>query len=189
MLTHLARNADALGNLVRWASDGQERAAYASEESRRDDIEAGAQRPLVDIVADARAAGQEFRARAEVLKGAAGAAVVRSRTGTEVTGAQVVAMRTLEVVFHHVDLLAGYTFDDADPDWVARTLRRGVRNWDAVETAPGLTLHPTGLDPLTLGGGGPDVLGPPGAMLLWVARGRSEGLRAEVDLPVPPAWA
>lgn len=189
VLTHLARNADALGNLVDWAVDGQEREAYLSEQSRRDAIEAGAERPLAQIVADVRTTARDFRARAEDLRGPAGTAVVRSRTGNDVTGAQIVAMRTLEVVFHHVDLLAGYTFEDADPDWVARTLRRGVRTWDGSGEAPALTLLASGLDPLDLGGGGPTVVGSPGAMLLWLARGRSGDLQAEVGLPVPPAWA
>lgn len=189
VLTHLARNAEALGNLVNWAVDGREREAYASEQARRDDIEVGSQRSLEQIVADVRTTAQQFRAQAEGLRGPAGAAVVRSRTGNDVTGAQVVAMRTLEVVFHHVDLLAGYTFEDADPDWVARTLRRGVRTWEASGSAPALTLQPRGLDPMALGGGGPEVIGSPGAMLLWLARGNSDGLGAEVDLPAPPAWA
>ncbi|WP_109472057.1 maleylpyruvate isomerase family mycothiol-dependent enzyme [Ornithinimicrobium cavernae] len=189
VLTHLARNADALGNLVQWAADGQERPAYGSEQARRDDIEAGARRPLPEILADVRRTLRQFRDAAEVLRGPAGAATVRSRTGTEVTGAQVVAMRTLEVVFHHVDLLAGYTFDDTDPGWVARTLRRGVRTWDADPDAPALTLRPDDLDPLELHGGGPEVAGSPAALLLWLARGRDDGLRAGVDLPVPPAWA
>lgn len=190
VLSHVARNAEALLNLVRWAVDGQERAAYPSEEVREEQISAGARRSLTGLTQDVRETAEQFRREAEDLRGPAGEAEVRSRTGTPVTGAQVVAMRLLEVVFHHVDLRAGYGFDDADPAWVARTLRRGVRQWDARGGAPDLTLHPEGLDPLSLGAGGPAVHGTPGQLLLWLARGVSEDLRSEAAaLPTPPAWS
>lgn len=189
VLTHLARNADALLNLVRWAVDGQERAAYASESGRAAEIEEGARRPLPELQQDVRESAARFRDEAEALRGSAGAAQVRSRTGTPVTGAQVVAMRLLEVVFHHVDLQAGYSFDDADPAWVARTLRRGVRQWEAAATVPDLTLHPTGLDPLPLGAGGPAVHGTPGQLLAWIARGVADPLHTDSPLPIPPPWS
>lgn len=187
VLTHLARNADALVNLVRWAADGRERPAYPSETVRAAEVELGAGRSRTDIMSDLVASEERFRAEAEVLTGPAGEAVVRSRVGTPVTGAQVVAMRLLEVVFHHVDLRAGYTFDDADPPWVARTLQRGVRQW--ADPGVGLTLLPAGLDPLELGGGGAQVRGTPGSLLLWLARGDASGLHSEVALPRPPAWS
>lgn len=189
LLTHLARNADALLNLVRWALDGQERNAYASEEARAADIDAGAGRPLAQIVADLRGTAHRFREEAEELRGPAGEASVRSRTGTAVTGAQVIAMRSLEVIFHHVDLQTGFTFEDVDPSWVARTLARGARQWEASGTAPALTLSPQGLAAIELAGGGPEVSGTPGAVLLWLARGVDQGLTSEVALPTPPAWA
>lgn len=189
LLTHVARNADALSNLVRWAVDGQERPAYASDEARDAAIEEGARRPLEEIVADVRDTAFRFRDLAQELTGPAGEAQVRTRTGTPVQGHQVIAMRVLEVVFHHVDLDTDYSFDQADPGWVARTLRRGVRQWDAATDAPALTLVPEGLPPLPLGAGGPEVAGTPGQLLLWVARGRADGLSAQVELPQPPPWA
>ncbi|MDO5739649.1 MAG: maleylpyruvate isomerase family mycothiol-dependent enzyme [Ornithinimicrobium sp.] len=189
VLTHLSRNAEALLNLVRWAVDGQERDSYASDAARTDDIEAGAGRPLQDIVSDLRSSGERFRQEAEQLRGPAGEATVLSRLGTPVTGAQVIAMRSLEVVFHHVDLRVGYTFDDADPAWVARTMRGGARRWDALPQAPGLTLRPSGLAPMDIGGGGSAVSGTAGALLLWLARGRADGLSSEAELPSPPPWA
>lgn len=190
LLTHVARNADALLNLVRWARDGQEREAYASEEARARDITEGAARPLEAVVEDLAESAAAFRREADALTGPAGAAEVRTRTGNTVTGAQVISMRILEVVFHHVDLDRGYTFDDADPGFVARTLRRGVRQWNARGGVPDLTLCPVGGDPLELGAGGPEVHGSPGQLLAWVARGVTDGLTGAVeDLPEPPAWA
>lgn len=190
LLTHVARNADALVNLVRWAVDGVEREAYASEERRAADIEEGALRPWAEIVADLQGSAERFRTEAQELTGPAGEAVVRTRTGTEVTGGQVVAMRLVEVVFHHVDLDAAYTFDDADPAWVLRTLRRGARQWTSRDPDVAFTLVPDGAEPLLVGAGGPEVCGSPGQLLRWLARGRPEGLLSDgTPLPEPPPWA
>lgn len=190
LLTHVARNADALINLVRWAVDGQEREAYASAESRDRDIRDGAARPWSVIVDDLCVTAARFRAEAEQLRGPAGQAQVRSRTGTPITGAQVISMRVLEVVFHHVDLDRGYTFEHCDQGVVTRSLRRGVRQWAGRRgPVPDLTVLPEGMDPLQLGAGGPEVSGTPGQLLLWVARGQVRGLHSDVDLPTPPPWA
>ena len=40
VLTHIARNADGLGNLLRWARTGTETPMYTSAESRSADIDA-----------------------------------------------------------------------------------------------------------------------------------------------------
>lgn len=189
VVTHLARNADALLNLVQWALDGRERSPYGSEEARAADIESGASRPVEVIRRDFIESAARFRQLAEGLRGPAGEATVRSRTGTAVTGAQVIAMRSLEAIFHHVDLQVGFTFEDVDPDWVARTLARGARQWEAGGTAPALTLSPQGLTVIELAGGGPEVRGTPGGLLLWLARGVDADLTSEVALPTPPAWA
>lgn len=187
LLTHVARNADALTNLVRWAVDGRERAAYLSEEARAADIDSGAARTHAEIVADLRESGARFRAEAEQLLGPAGEATVRTRTGTEVSGAQVISMRILEVVFHHVDLATGFQFDDVDSGWVGRTLRRGAAQWDRAGS-PALTLQPEGMEPLELAGGGQVVSGTAGALLLWLARGSETGVSSDEALPVPPPW-
>lgn len=189
LMTHVARNADALSNLVLWAQDGVERDAYESDERREADIETGAARCWSQIVEDVETTAARFRELAHTLTGPAGKAEVRTRTGNTVRGHQVISMRINEVVFHHVDLDAGYGFDDADPGWLARTLRQGVRQWESRGDAPSLTLMPEGLDAMALGGGGPGVAGNPGNLLLWLSRGRIVDLRTDVDLPQPPPWA
>lgn len=189
LLSHVARNAEALSNLVLWAQDGVEREAYESAEQRQADIEAGAALPWERIIGDVEETAARFRGLARTLTGPAGDAEVRTRTGNVVRGHQVISMRTNEVVFHHVDLDAGYGLDDSDPAWLARTLGQGARRWDARADAPSLTLAPEGLEPIPVGGGGPEVAGTPGQVLLWLARGRDTGLRAQADLPQPPPWA
>src|ERR671930_1390843 len=49
VLTHLARNADALVNLLTWARTGVETPMYASGEQRNADIEAGAGRSAEEL--------------------------------------------------------------------------------------------------------------------------------------------
>ena len=49
LVAHLAANADALGNLVRWAATGVETPMYASTTQRADDIEAGSTRPVGEL--------------------------------------------------------------------------------------------------------------------------------------------
>ena len=187
LLTHIARNADALTNLVRWAVDGQEREAYASEQVREQEIESGAARPQAQIVADVRQSAETFRAEAEKLLGPAGEATVRTRTGNEVKGAQVISMRIIEVVFHHVDLATGFQFDEVDQGWVGRNLRRGAAAWDRAG-APPLTLEADGMEPLQLGGGGQVVRGTPGLLLQWLAHGIEHWLSSDEELPTPPPW-
>lgn len=212
VLTHVARNADSLVNLVRWADDGQERPAYRSQEARDEAIATGADRPIAEILDDLRISAATFRQACEVLAGSAAEATVRTRTGTEVSGAQLPALRLAEVVIHHVDLDLGYTFEDADPDWVWRTLTRGVRQWEPADP-PHLVLRPEGHEELILGAGvatgaepqvvrgaepgvvsgaagaEPQVVsGTPGALLLWLTRGVARNLRSDARLPVPPPW-
>ena len=54
VLTHVARNADGLVNLMRWARTGTKIPMYASAESRSADVEAGSGRPAASLAADVR---------------------------------------------------------------------------------------------------------------------------------------
>src|SRR4051794_12572815 len=60
VLTHLARNADAMTNLLTWARTGVETLPYASAQARDDAIAEGAGRPLREQVEDLRAAHERF---------------------------------------------------------------------------------------------------------------------------------
>ena len=62
VLTHLARNADAMVNLLTWARTGDETPMYPSREQRNADIEAGSGRPASDLVADVHATHERMLA-------------------------------------------------------------------------------------------------------------------------------
>ena len=62
VLTHLARNADAMVNLLTWARTGDETPMYPSREQRNADIEAGSGRTASDLVADVHATHERMLA-------------------------------------------------------------------------------------------------------------------------------
>jgi maleylpyruvate isomerase len=107
LLTHLARNADALRNLLDWARTGVPTPAYAGPGVREADIEAGAGRGAAELAADVRTAAAKWRAAVE--------AVPDERWGTvvgEFPASEVLLRRLVEVELHHVDLGCGYRSTD-----------------------------------------------------------------------------
>src|SRR5215218_6996900 len=63
VLSHVARNADGLAALVRAAVDGTGETMYASPEQRDADIDAGADRPVPELVADVRNSAEALAAQ------------------------------------------------------------------------------------------------------------------------------
>lgn len=189
VLAHLARNADSLVNLTTWARTGVETAAYPSAEARDRGIEEGAGRSRSELLADVVASAARLDRAFESLHGPAGEADVTTRVGTRVRGAQLPAMRLQELVLHHADLRTGYSLEEADPGWVRRTLTRGARRWAARDDAPDLVLR-SPQEEWVLGAGGRVVTGSAPALLLWLARGDTEGLAdtGAQPLPQPPPW-
>jgi maleylpyruvate isomerase len=112
VLSHLARNADALVNLCDWALTGVRKPMYVSAEAREADIEEGATRPLAVQVEDLAAAEARLLERFEDLPAEAWNAQVSWPTGATRTADQIVTARLNELEVHHVDLGLGYTFDD-----------------------------------------------------------------------------
>src|SRR6266568_1849145 len=69
VLTHIARNADGMVNLLHWARTGTQTPMYASPESRAADIEAGAGRPAAGLAADVRESAATLAAAAAAMPG------------------------------------------------------------------------------------------------------------------------
>ncbi|HSF99194.1 MAG TPA: maleylpyruvate isomerase family mycothiol-dependent enzyme [Ornithinibacter sp.] len=120
VLSHLARNAEGMTALVRAAVDGTGETMYSSTEARDADIDAGSTRPLDELVADV-----EHRAAvlAEALPrlGAEHHGIRLERTPGVylMRAARIPFLRLREVVYHHVDLDAGFTFADVEP-WLVQ---------------------------------------------------------------------
>ncbi|MFI5856902.1 maleylpyruvate isomerase family mycothiol-dependent enzyme [Streptomyces parvulus] len=112
VLAHLARNADALVNVL------EGRPMYVSGEARDADIERDAPRPLDDQLADVRESAARFQAT-----GAAPAdwsRTVELRNGVTDSASRVPFRRWIEVELHHVDLGIGYELEDLPAEFTAR---------------------------------------------------------------------
>ncbi len=189
VLAHLARNADALGRLVGWAVTGQEVAGYASVEARNRDIEDGARQDLAALREDTARSAAAFRRRAEELQGRRGLAEVRTGSASAfMPGDQIPWARLREVTYHHVDLDAGFSFADAEPEIVNRGLDEAVARVGPKPDCPSLTVTSEDSGRWHLAGGGQEVHGTPAALLLWLARGLPSGIRSGRAVPTLPSW-
>jgi maleylpyruvate isomerase len=198
VLTHVARNGDGLGNLLRWARTGIPTPMYASREARRADIETGAGRPAADLAADVQATAIAFAAEAASLPDEAWAAQVQGLTGPPIPGRGALDWRLREVEIHHVDLAAGYRPGDWPEEFVAASLPGVAGEFAGREDTPSCLLQPdgSGLGPFQIGPerpAAPQVLvqGPPASLLAWlIGRGDGSDLREPGGgaLPVLPPW-
>ena len=108
VLTHLARSADAMRNLLTWAWTGAQTPAYASAQARDADIALGAGRSVAELLADLVDSGVAFRSWALALPDRAWRVPVRVLDYPEFPAAQLLIRRLVEVELHHTDLGAGY---------------------------------------------------------------------------------
>jgi maleylpyruvate isomerase len=198
VLSHIARNADGMVNLLNWARTGTEIPMYASAESRSADIEAGAGRPAADLTADVRESAARFAAQAAAMPDDAWMAQVRALRGPSFPALGVLDRRLSEVEIHHVDLAAGYAPSDWPADFVADALPRVADSFTGRDDAPCCLVWaegaPHGYRIGPAGTASPTVVvgGQPAALLAWLlGRGSGAGLRVSGQAdrpPVLPAW-
>ncbi|GAA5107434.1 maleylpyruvate isomerase family mycothiol-dependent enzyme [Haloechinothrix salitolerans] len=191
VITHVARNADALVNLLTWADTGTPTPMYATPTQRDDDIEAGAGRALAEQLDDLRESGRRFAATAAALSTNAWQTTVRNAQGVEMPASKIPWFRTREVWLHLVDLGAGPGVD-VIPDDVAAELVRDVATWMSPKLDQAASLRPEGHLPVPLG---PDIdtpttiAGPANRIAGWlVGRADASRLRCEGSVPDLPRW-
>jgi maleylpyruvate isomerase len=193
VLTHLARNADSLLNLVTWARTGEENPQYVSAEARDAAIEAGSGRPAADLEADLEAAADRLSRAIAELPPDRWDARVRVRSGREIRASRIPWLRQREVEIHHVDLASGYTPAHWPPAFVDRLLRGEARHLSERADYPAIVLHDLDRDRTwSIGTGGPTVTGPATALVAWlIGRSRGDGLTVDPAGPLPalPPWA
>ncbi len=112
VLSHIARGAEALCNLLIWARTGVETPAYPSQQARDEAIAAGATRSVADQIADIARTAEEFRAEAPLLSPEAGEVSVNVLGGPPWPASLILPRRLTEVELHHTDLGCGYTRAD-----------------------------------------------------------------------------
>ncbi|MGW5124639.1 maleylpyruvate isomerase family mycothiol-dependent enzyme [Streptomyces sp. NPDC004069] len=189
VLSHLARNADALVNVF------EGRPMYASAEARDADIERDAPRPLDAQLADVRESAARWQGTADALSD--WSRTVELRNGVTDSASRVPFRRWVEVELHHVDLGIGYELEDLPAEFVEREIGFLAERFTNHPEVPGIALMAqedavrlewcTGRqlddEPIV-------VLGPSTALLGWLSgRTRGEGvdvLDEGVALPVLP---
>jgi maleylpyruvate isomerase len=194
VLTHLARNADGLANLLVWARTGVETPQYPSRQAREDGIEAGAHRPAAELAADVERSAAGFAEEAARVPATAWEVPVHGLNGPDHPAWFTLFRRLTEVEIHHADLGAGY----GPPDWpeafVADELERVAGQFAGRDDVPAcvLELDDTG-QRLRLGPGpapGPGdvttVAGPGWQVLAWLT-GRDDGAALTVSGGQDPA--
>ncbi|MFE0822849.1 maleylpyruvate isomerase family mycothiol-dependent enzyme [Streptomyces sp. NPDC058847] len=112
VLAHLARNADALVNVL------EGRPMYVSGEARDTDIERDAPRPLDAQLADVRESAARFQGAAAVP--ADWSRTVELRNGITDSASRLPFRRWVEVELHHVDLGIGYELEDLPAEFTER---------------------------------------------------------------------
>ncbi|CAM5363119.1 maleylpyruvate isomerase family mycothiol-dependent enzyme [Streptomyces xanthochromogenes] len=170
VLAHIARNADALVNVLAG------RPMYASAETRDADIDRDAPRALDVQLADVRDSAAGFQAEGE--RPADWSRTVELRNGVTDSAARVPFRRLVEVELHHVDLGIGYELEDLPEDFVRRETDFLADRFAGHKDVPPIALSDDAGRTWTTGGGaegGPvQVSGPAADLMGWLA-GRRDG--------------
>jgi maleylpyruvate isomerase len=106
-----------------------------------------------------------------------------------ISSADLAFMRLREVVFHHVDLDAGYSFDDVDGELLTRFISDALRRLRGDADTPGFTVRTAEGDEWATGDGSVTVAGTRAGVLLWLARRVPQRVQADGPLPELPRGA
>ena len=115
VLAHVARDADAMRNLLVGAKSGQARPAYASAQAREADIEQGAAQRAGDLMTDLADSAMALRTVARQLPDEAWQVQVGVLDSAPFPAAELLTRRLAEVELHHCDLATRY----GPADWPA----------------------------------------------------------------------
>ncbi|MFJ5226051.1 maleylpyruvate isomerase family mycothiol-dependent enzyme [Streptomyces sp. NPDC088400] len=189
VLAHIARNADALVNVL------EGRPMYPDAATRDADIERDAPRGLDVHLADVRNTADRFQHSAAVP--ADWNRVVTMRNGVTDVAARLPFRRLIEVELHHVDLGLDRDLEDLSEEFTLREIAFLAERFSGNPDIPSLTLGTpdgrvwhTGRAEGTEEGTRLSVTGPAADLMGWLA-GRREGTALECSgggpLPVLPA--
>ncbi|MGQ0468105.1 MAG: maleylpyruvate isomerase family mycothiol-dependent enzyme [Sporichthyaceae bacterium] len=196
VVTHIARNAEALVNLIMVAADGRPRPMYPSQDARDEAIGAGSSRPGPELVADLVATADRYLWASRELGNERWTNEVTLMNGRNVPAYWALGARMREVEFHHVDLATGYLPERWSSAFVTPCLNEISRAMSGRPGMPAVKLQSTdseGPDSWTVVGEGTPItlFGPRTSLLAWLT-GRSNGedlSHTAEELPRVPAWA
>jgi maleylpyruvate isomerase len=194
VLSHIARNADGMINLLTWARTGVETPAYTSREQRDADIEAGAAREPAAIREDVVDSSDRLADAVRAMPEQAWLATVRNVQGREIPATDIPWSRAREMWIHAVDLDVGASFAELPKPMLRDLLADVADTLGQAEDAPSLRLVGTEPDvDIRVGTGEPvEVRGPTPALVGWML-GREKGRELRTAdggrrLPDLPRW-
>lgn len=197
VISHLARNADGLVNLLTWAKTGVEHPMYASTADRDADIAEGARRLFQIQQEDLAAASGRFFVAADAMPDSAWTATVSSRSGVTMPATMIPWLRVNELLVHMVDLNRGITFDglvELAGEHLETVLAFMISRFHGRPDVPSVLLEvvlPDGsARAIPLGAAvpaAPHVIGLAAPAIAWLT-GRSNGADLTGEAPVLPAW-
>ncbi|MDT0306709.1 maleylpyruvate isomerase family mycothiol-dependent enzyme [Streptomyces sp. DSM 44917] len=171
VLAHLARNADALRNVL------AARPMYADEAARSAEIDRDADRPAAAHRTDLRESAAALARALDAVPDDGWDATVTLRGGVTDTRARVPLRRWVEVELHHIDLGAGRTVADLPGAFLDRALEYFADRFSGLPGLPPVLLRAE--DGRAWRTGRPDeepqvVAGTPAALVGWLS-GRTPG--------------
>ena len=185
VVAHLARNADALVNLLTWARTGVETPMYPSRQARDAGIEQTAAQPPADLRPDYAAACARFADAVDTMPASAWTATLHNAQGREMPATDVPWMRAKEIWVHGVDLSAGLAFPDLPPAFCTALVDDVLALFAARDQTVDVTVVATDAD-RAWSSGETTVTGPVSAIAAWLTRSDASGLTGPV--PPLPAW-
>ena len=186
VIAHVARNADAMGNLLTWARTGTETPMYPSREARDAGIEETAGLEPARLRTELVVATARFADAVRGLPEPAWSATVRTMQDREVPATEVPWMRCVEVTVHAVDLAAGVGFGDVDEAVLAAICEEVLAAWARRGETPDVVVFAGDQE---WGSGAVAVSGSLPAVTGWLTgRSTGEGLAVDGALPRLPRW-
>ena len=179
LVTHIARNADSNARMVGAALRGESRAQYpGGRPQRAADIQAGRGRSAADVVADLRAAAEEWRSTMAAVSADQWELQVDAMVGRRTIRDRVEG-RLVEVEVHHHDLGLGYSWRDwpatLAPAHLAGAVARLPTGWRVTTGEPATLTGALDDGPETV------VQGAATALFAWLT-GRADLVDAELDV-------
>jgi maleylpyruvate isomerase len=195
LLTHVARNADSLRNLLVWARNRVETPQYGHPGERAEGIAAGAGRSSAELLADLKASAAALDGEAMLLPDTAWAAQVGGAPGDTHPAWYTLWRRLMEVEFHHVDLGVGYSVADWPEPFATYCLTKVAADFSR-PGSPAMLLRSSDAPVVVqIGPTGEQqahtVTGRVRVLLAWLTgRSQGEGLTLQPPGPLPalPAW-
>lgn len=170
LVAHLAANAEAIGNLVRWARTGERTDMYASPGERAAGIARGARLSGAELTRWFTASAADLADAMDALSEPAWRTEVVTAQGRTVPADQTAYLRAREVLVHAVDLATGLTFADL-PDDFLRELEADIRARRGPDAVP-------------------ELVGPPAEVVAYLAGRPATGVATADGRPLPalPPW-